>query len=63
MVSDGFWDVMNDEEVIGIIRDIVKEFLMCFKRLVIEVVVCGSGDNIIVIVVFLWLVFIVERIY
>nr|BAJ33673.1 unnamed protein product [Eutrema halophilum] len=63
MASDGLWDVVNDEEVIGIIRDTVKEPSMCSKRLATEAAERGSGDNITVIVVFLRLVSTAERIY
>ncbi|KAJ0262443.1 Protein kinase family protein / protein phosphatase 2C [Hirschfeldia incana] len=63
MGSDGLWDVMNDEEVIGIIRDTVKEPSMCSKRLATEAAARGSGDNITVIVVFLRPVSTAERIY
>ncbi|KAG2242869.1 hypothetical protein Bca52824_095290 [Brassica carinata] len=63
MASDGLWDVMNDEEVIGIIRDTVKEPSMCSKRLATEAAARGSGDNITVIVVFLRPVSTAERIY
>ncbi|CAN8317747.1 unnamed protein product [Cochlearia groenlandica] len=63
MASDGLWDVMNDEEVIGIIRDTVKEPTMCSKRLATEAAERGSGDNITVIVVFLRPVSTAERIY
>ncbi|XP_020883145.1 protein kinase and PP2C-like domain-containing protein [Arabidopsis lyrata subsp. lyrata] len=63
MASDGLWDVVNDEEVIGIIRDTVKEPSMCSKRLATEAAARGSGDNITVIVVFLRPVSTAERIY
>ncbi|KAL1220108.1 Protein kinase and PP2C-like domain-containing protein [Cardamine amara subsp. amara] len=63
MASDGLWDVVNDEEVIGIIRDTVKEPSMCSKRLATEAAERGSGDNITVIVVFLRPVSTAERIY
>lgn len=63
MASDGLWDVMNDEEVINIIRDTVKEPSMCSKRLGTEAAERGSGDNITVIVVFLRPVSTAERIY
>ncbi|KAG7569969.1 Protein kinase domain [Arabidopsis thaliana x Arabidopsis arenosa] len=63
MASDGLWDVVNDEEVIGIIKDTVKEPSMCSKRLATEAAARGSGDNITVIVVFLRPVSTAERIY
>ncbi|CAA7028810.1 unnamed protein product [Microthlaspi erraticum] len=63
MASDGLWDVVNDEDVIGIIRDTVKEPWMCSKRLATEAAARGSGDNITVIVVFLRPVSTAERIY
>ncbi|KFK36954.1 hypothetical protein AALP_AA4G194000 [Arabis alpina] len=63
MASDGLWDVVNDEEVINIIRDTVKEPSMCSKRLATEAAERGSGDNITVIVVFLRPVSTAERIY
>ncbi|XP_010508796.1 PREDICTED: protein kinase and PP2C-like domain-containing protein [Camelina sativa] len=63
MASDGLWDVLNDKEVISIIRDTVKEPSMCSKRLATEAAARGSADNITVIVVFLRPVSTAERIY
>ncbi|OVA20672.1 Protein kinase domain [Macleaya cordata] len=63
MASDGLWDVVNNEEVISIIRDTVKEPGMCSKRLATEAAERGSKDNITVIVVFLRPVSTAERIY
>lgn len=63
MGSDGLWDALSNSEVVGIIRDTVKEAAMCSKRLATEAVARGSKDNITVIVVFLHPVCTVERIY
>ncbi|KAK9156587.1 hypothetical protein Scep_003161 [Stephania cephalantha] len=63
MASDGLWDVMSNEEVVGIIKDTVKEPGMCSKRLATEAAERGSKDNITVIVVFLRPVSTAERIY
>lgn len=54
---------MLNDDVVVIIKDIVKELSMVFKRLVMEVVECGSCDNIMVIVVFFKFVLIVECVY
>lgn len=63
MASDGLWDVMSNTDIVGIIRDTVKEPGMCSKRLATEAVARGSKDNITVIVVFLRPVSTAERIY
>ncbi|VFQ68843.1 unnamed protein product [Cuscuta campestris] len=63
MGSDGLWDVVTEEEVVGIIRDTVKEAGMCCKRLATEAAERGSQDNITVIVVFLRPVSTAQRIY
>ncbi|XVF40874.1 hypothetical protein PTKIN_Ptkin01aG0151700 [Pterospermum kingtungense] len=63
MASDGLWDVMSNTEVIGMIRDTVKEPAMCSKRLATEAAERGSKDNITVIVVFLRPVSTAERVY
>lgn len=63
MASDGLWDVMNNVEVVNIIKDTVKEPAMCSKRLATEAAERGSKDNITVIVVFLRPVSTAERIY
>lgn len=52
MASDGLWDVINNLDVIKMIKDTVKEPGMCSKRLATEAVERGSKDNITVIVVF-----------
>ncbi|XP_023539398.1 protein kinase and PP2C-like domain-containing protein isoform X2 [Cucurbita pepo subsp. pepo] len=46
MGSDGLWDALSNSEVVGIIRDTVKEAAMCSKRLATEAVARGSKDNI-----------------
>ncbi|KAB1223001.1 Protein kinase and PP2C-like domain-containing protein [Morella rubra] len=63
MASDGLWDVVNNTDVVNIIRDTVKEPGMCAKRLATEAAERGSKDNITVIVVFLRQVSTAERIY
>ncbi|GLJ11956.1 hypothetical protein SUGI_0180940 [Cryptomeria japonica] len=63
IASDGLWDTLNNEDVISLIKDTVKEPSMCSKRLATEAVTRGSKDNITVIVVFLNPVTTVERIY
>lgn len=63
MASDGLWDVMSNTEVIGIIKDTVKDPGMCSKRLATEAAARGSKDNITVIVVFLCPVSTAERVY
>ncbi|GAB2267098.1 hypothetical protein Dimus_002082 [Dionaea muscipula] len=63
MASDGLWDVMANEEVVGIIRDTVKEPGMCSKRLATEAAERGSKDNITVMVIFLHPVTTAERVY
>lgn len=63
MASDGLWDVMSNTEVIGIIKDTVKDPGMCSKRLATEAAARGSKDNITVIVVFLRPVSTAERVY
>lgn len=63
MASDGLWDVLSNSEVVGIIRDTVKDPGMCSKRLATEAAARGSNDNITVVVVFLHPVSTVERIY
>ena len=63
MACDGVWDVMTEEEVVEMIYTTVKEPSMCAKRLGVEAMNRGSGDNITVIVCFLRPVSTVERIY
>ncbi|XP_059646021.1 protein kinase and PP2C-like domain-containing protein isoform X4 [Cornus florida] len=63
IASDGLWDVMDNAEVVSIIKDTVKEPGMCSKRLATEAAERGSKDNITVIVVFLRPVSTAERIY
>eukprot|EP00958_Prasinococcus_capsulatus_P001675 scaffold148_cov371-Prasinococcus_capsulatus_cf.AAC.19 len=63
MACDGVWDVMSEQEVVEMIYTTVKEPSMCAKRLGVEAMNRGSGDNITVIVCFLRPVSTVERIY
>ncbi|XP_027067259.1 protein kinase and PP2C-like domain-containing protein isoform X1 [Coffea arabica] len=63
MASDGLWDVMNEADVVSIIKDTVKEPGMCSKRLATEAAERGSKDNITVIIIFLRPVSTAERVY
>lgn len=51
--TDGIWDVMGDQEAVGLIRDTVKDPQLCAKRLVTEALSRGSRDNATAVVVFL----------
>jgi serine/threonine protein phosphatase PrpC len=53
MASDGLWEVMTDEEAVGLVADTVKHPDMAAKRLATEAMTRGSGDNITVLVAFL----------
>ncbi|CAG9460345.1 unnamed protein product [Pedinophyceae sp. YPF-701] len=51
--SDGLWEVLTNEEAVGIVRDTVRDPGMCGRRLAMEAVSRGSGDNVSVAVAFL----------
>ena len=63
IASDGLWETMANDDVVGLIKDTVKEPSMVSKRLATEAVERGSRDNITVIVVFLTPVSTAERVY
>eukprot|EP00775_Hariotina_reticulata_P006807 gene6807-7023_t len=51
--SDGLWDVMSDQEAVGLVNDTVKDPALCAKRLVQEALARGSNDNVTAVVLFL----------
>ncbi|KAK9833258.1 hypothetical protein WJX81_000555 [Elliptochloris bilobata] len=53
LASDGLWDVVPDEDAVGLVLDTVKDPAMCARRLATEALTRGAGDNITVIVAFL----------
>jgi serine/threonine protein phosphatase PrpC len=61
--TDGLWDVLADAEVVGLVRDTVKEPSMCAKRLVMEALSRGSNDNVSAVVVFLQPVTSLEQVW
>mmetsp|Transcript_35662 Transcript_35662/g.100954 ORF Transcript_35662/g.100954 Transcript_35662/m.100954 type:complete len:438 (+) Transcript_35662:245-1558(+) len=63
IASDGLFDVLNNEEVIGLVHDTVKDPSMCGKRLATEALTRGSKDNITAVVAFLQPVSTLESIY
>mmetsp|Transcript_1029 Transcript_1029/g.2575 ORF Transcript_1029/g.2575 Transcript_1029/m.2575 type:complete len:622 (-) Transcript_1029:92-1957(-) len=63
IASDGLFDVLRNEEVVGLVHDTVKEPSMCGQRLATEALTRGSGDNITVAVAFLQPVSTLESIY
>lgn len=52
-VCDGLWDVVDNYDVLVMIKDMVKELFMCVKRFGCEALTRLSGDNVIVFVGFL----------
>jgi serine/threonine protein phosphatase PrpC len=53
LASDGLWEVLSQEEAVGLVADTVKDPDMCAKRLATEAMTRGSRDNITVLVAFL----------
>jgi serine/threonine protein phosphatase PrpC len=51
--SDGLWDVVSDQEAVGLVNDTVKDPALCAKRLVQEALARGSNDNVTAVVLFL----------
>lgn len=51
--TDGLWDVLADQEAVGLVQDTVKDPALCAKRLVQEALARGSNDNVTAVVVFL----------
>jgi serine/threonine protein phosphatase PrpC len=42
LASDGLWEVCGNQEVVGLIRDTVKDPVLCAKRLVTEALARGE---------------------
>ena len=61
--SDGLFERLSNEEIVGLVHDTVKDPDMCAKRLVTEAMTRGTGDNVSCIVVFLSPRKTLERIY
>jgi hypothetical protein len=61
--TDGLWDAVGNEEAVGLVRDTVKDPMLCAKRLVIEALARGSNDNVSAAVMFLRPVSTLERVY
>lgn len=51
--TDGLWDVVSDQEAVGLVHDTVKDPYLCAKRLVMEALSRGSTDNVSAVVLFL----------
>lgn len=63
MATDGFWDVMSNEDAVAIVHDTVKNPSMAAKRLTMEALARGSQDNITTLVCFFKDVGTLENIY
>ena len=61
--SDGLFERLSNEEIVGLVHDTVKDPDLCAKRLVTEAMTRGTGDNVSCIVVFLSPRRTLERIY
>jgi serine/threonine protein phosphatase PrpC len=61
--TDGLWDVMTDQEAVGLVQDTVKDPALCAKRLVTEALARGSKDNVTAVVVFLQPKHTLERVW
>ncbi|MEW5300300.1 MAG: hypothetical protein WDW36_003240 [Sanguina aurantia] len=63
LATDGLWDVLRNEQAVGLVFDTVKEADMCGKRLVTEALTRGSNDNITALVTFLTPVTTLEKVF
>jgi len=63
LASDGVWEVLSNEEAVGLVHDTVKDPYLCGKRVATEALARGSRDNVTVAVVFLAEVSTLERVY
>lgn len=61
--TDGLWDVITDQEAVGLVQDTVKDPALCAKRLVTEALARGSKDNVTAVVVFLQPKHTLERVW
>ena len=63
LASDGLWDVVSNGEAVAIVHDTVKNPSMAAKRLVVEALARGSGDNVTALVCFLRPSEVLESVY
>lgn len=63
MGSDGLFEYLSNEEIVGLVHDTVKDAQMCSKRLVTEAMMRGTTDNVSCIVAFVSPCKTLERIY
>ncbi|KAF6258184.1 phosphatase 2C-like domain-containing protein [Scenedesmus sp. NREL 46B-D3] len=61
--TDGLWDVVGDQEAVGLVHDTVKDPFLCAKRLVMEALSRGSSDNVSAVVLFLQPKHTLERVW
>jgi serine/threonine protein phosphatase PrpC len=61
--TDGLWDVIGDQEAVGLVHDTVKDPFLCAKRLVMEALSRGSSDNVSAVVLFLQPKHTLERVW
>jgi serine/threonine protein phosphatase PrpC len=61
--TDGLWDVITDQEAVGLVQDTVKDPALCAKRLVQEALARGSKDNVTAVVMFLQPKHTLERVW
>ena len=63
VASDGLWDVVSNEDAVALVHDTVKNPSMAAKRLVVEALARGSGDNVTAVVCFLQASEVLESVY
>jgi serine/threonine protein phosphatase PrpC len=61
--TDGLWDVIGDQEAVGLVHDTVKDPFLCAKRLVMEALSRCSSDNVSAVVLFLQPKHTLERVW
>lgn len=63
LATDGLWDCVGCQESVGLVLDTVKDPGMSGKRLALESLMRGGGDNVTVVVAFLTHVSTLERVF
>jgi serine/threonine protein phosphatase PrpC len=63
LASDGLWDVVSDQEAVGLVMDTVKDPSLCAKRLVLEAMSRSSQDNVSIAIIFLQPVSTLEKVW